>query len=100
MVPISSVARSLLDTISEIIASVEYTEVENPNLVEIGSYLHRVSAVVTELQNSSADATNILQSLSKSIDVGKELVSRCQRRSEVRSAIEQLEGVINTLGKT
>lgn len=97
MVPISSVAVSLLETISEIIASVE--EAENQNLVKIGSYFYRVSAVVMKLQNSSTDAANILQSLSKTIDSAKELVSRCQKRAEVRSAIEQLEGVIKHIGE-
>lgn len=97
MVPISSVAVSLLETISEIIASVE--EAENRNLVKIGSYFYRFSAVVMELQNSSTDAANILQSLSKTIDLAKELVSRCQKHAEVRSAIEQLEGVIKHIGE-
>lgn len=99
MVPISSVPASLLDTISEIIASVECIEAENPNLVNIRSYLYRVSAVVMELQNSSTDAANILQSLSKTIDLAKELVSRCQKRGKVRSVIVQLEGVIKQIGE-
>ncbi|XP_057494915.1 LOW QUALITY PROTEIN: putative U-box domain-containing protein 42 [Actinidia eriantha] len=106
--PITNLAVSLLVSISEITASVACIEVEKHNFIEIGSYLYRASAVVIELQtaeNSSTNATQILQSLSKSIGLAKELVTKCQKGAhtspnpEVSKTIERLAGVIKDVGE-
>ncbi|GMP93679.1 hypothetical protein CsSME_00043405 [Camellia sinensis var. sinensis] len=106
--PITSRAVSLVVSISEITAAMACIEVEKNNFIEIGSYLYRASAAVMELQtteNSSTITAKILQSLSKSIGLAKEIVGKCQKGAhkslnfEVRSAIEQLEGVIKHIGE-
>ncbi|KAI7995849.1 putative U-box domain-containing protein 42 [Camellia lanceoleosa] len=106
--PITSRAVSLVVSISEITAAMACIEVEKNYFIEIGSYLYRASAAVMELQtteNSSTITAKILQSLSKSIGLAKEIVGKCQKGAhtnlnfEVRSAIEQLEGVIKHIGE-
>lgn len=107
-IPITSRAVSLVVSISEITAAMECIEVEKNYFIEIGSYLYRASSAVMELQtteNSSTITIKILQSLSKSIGLAKEIVGKCQKGAhtslnfEVRSAIEQLEGVIKHIGE-
>ncbi|PSR88208.1 U-box domain-containing protein [Actinidia chinensis var. chinensis] len=70
--------------VSEITTSVACIEVEKHNFIEIGSYLYQASAVVMEMQtaeNSFTNATQILQSLSKSIGLAKKLVTKFQKGS-------------------
>ncbi|KAK9277502.1 hypothetical protein L1049_007046 [Liquidambar formosana] len=106
--PVASLAESLLISISKITVSVECIEIEQDNFTEIGSYLYRASLAIMELQrteNSPENAVEILLSLSKSIDLAKNLVWICQKGTqlisdlELRSIITQFEGVIKDIGE-
>ncbi|CBI27413.3 unnamed protein product, partial [Vitis vinifera] len=106
--PVSSLIQSLLVSISEITASVVCINVEQESFMELGSYLYRTSPAIIELQttkNTPENAMRILQSLSKSVDLAKNLVGQLQKDShpisdpELGSIIEQLEGVIKLMGE-
>lgn len=101
---------SLPESILEIIQSAECTEKDTESFIDIGCYLYRASLAVMELQtpveNTQKDSLDILQSLLQSIDLAKNLIKRCQKCSdpipntELKSIIEQLEGVINHMGES
>lgn len=106
--PVSSLIQSLLVSISEITASVVCINIEQESFMELGSYLYRASPAIIELQttkNTPENAMRILQSLSKSVDLAKNLVGQLQKDShpisdpELGSIIEQLEGVIKLMGE-
>ena len=106
--PIGSLVQSLLVSISEITASVACINIEQEIFLELGSYLYRTSPVLMELQtteNTPEDAIGILQSLSKNVDLAKNLVGKCQKSShlisdpELGSIMEQLEEVIKLMGE-
>ncbi|XP_024933833.3 putative U-box domain-containing protein 42 isoform X2 [Ziziphus jujuba] len=105
----NSVADSLLASISGITVSVVCIEIEQETFIEFGCYLYRASIVVMELkttENSPPNTIEILQSLSKSIDLAKEILERCQKgtqpisNSELGSIIVQLEEVIKHMGES
>ncbi|KAK9107105.1 hypothetical protein Syun_023116 [Stephania yunnanensis] len=105
---IISLAQPLLASITEITESVESIEIEQENLIEIGCYFQRTSPAIMELissENTSRNATEILQSLSKSINFAKYLVRKCHSRAnlisddEVRNVIEQLMCVVRDMGE-
>lgn len=105
---ITSVAASLLVSISEITAKLASIEVENNYFIEIGSYFYRVSAVVMELQtmeNHSTNTTNAFLSLQKHISFAQELVSNFQNgRKQVlyfesRSYLKQFIEVVKQIGE-
>ncbi|KAK2976376.1 hypothetical protein RJ640_008086 [Escallonia rubra] len=106
--PIASLAESLLVSISEITASVACVGIEQENFFEFGCNLYRVSPVIMELQsaeNPPTYITDILQSLSKSIILARDLVRKCKKGADTvlypdtRSIAEQLEGVIKQIGE-
>lgn len=106
--PIGSLIQSLLVSISEITASVICINIEQENFLELGSYLYRASTVIMELQtteNAPEDSIEILQSLSKNVDLAKNLVGKCPKGSyptsdsELGSIMEELEGVIKLMGE-
>ncbi|KDO70239.1 hypothetical protein CISIN_1g001733mg [Citrus sinensis] len=103
---ITSLADSLLESISEITAVC--MELESEKFTEIGCYFYRATPVIMELQTTKytpANALEILQSLSKSISLGKDLVAKCKRGdhsmsdAELRSTMLQLLGVIRRMGE-
>ncbi|XAR65330.1 Ubiquitin--protein ligase [Bertholletia excelsa] len=105
---ITTLAESLLASISEISASVACIESEQHIFIEIGSYIYRISVVVVEMQemeNSPTNAAKFVESLSKSIDLAKELVSKYQKGNhanlnpEARSIIEQIEAILKRIGE-
>ncbi|CAK9160096.1 unnamed protein product [Ilex paraguariensis] len=105
---VDSLANSLLVSISEITASVVCMEIKHENFIEIGCYLYRASIVILELQttkNTPAKAVEILQSLSRSVNLAKEFIGECQKfvhtiqDSELGSIMEQLEWLIRNIGE-
>ncbi|XP_010261453.1 PREDICTED: putative U-box domain-containing protein 42 [Nelumbo nucifera] len=106
--PIVVLGQTLLATISEITASVVCVEIEQENFMEVGCYLDRTSPAIIELQfseNKPLNAIEILQTLTKSINHAKDLMEKCRTKghsildAEVKSIIEQLEGVIKDIGE-
>ncbi|KAF8389874.1 hypothetical protein HHK36_024391 [Tetracentron sinense] len=106
--PIEVLAQSLLAYISEITASVACIEVEQDNFMEFGCYLYRTSPAIMELQraeNVPTNAREILQFLSKSFDLAKDLVGKFHTEAnliphpELRRIIKQLEGVTKNIGE-
>ncbi|KAJ9163456.1 hypothetical protein P3X46_023122 [Hevea brasiliensis] len=106
----ASVAESLLTSISQITKSVACIEVVQETFAEIGCYFYRASSSVMELQtseNTPENAMDILQSLSSSINVAKDLINKCQKAYSSKSdsdkmpksTIQQLERLINRMGQ-
>lgn len=98
-------SRSLLTSISEIMVLVEGIEIEQENFMEVGCYLERTSPAIMELQttvNTPPNAIEVLQLLSKNVDLAKALVKKCGSEisyEELKSNIEQLENVIRNIGQ-
>lgn len=86
-------------------ALVEGIEIEQENFMEVGCYLDRTSPAIMELQtteNTPSNAIEVLQLLSKNVDLAKELVKKCGNEisyQELKSNIEQLETVIRSMGQ-
>ncbi|KAL5987489.1 hypothetical protein ACLOJK_035237 [Asimina triloba] len=87
---------------------VESVDVEQENFMEAGSYLDRTSPVIKELQiaeNTSANSAEVLQFISKQVDIAKDLISKCSTGAnmisdpELKIIMEQLERVINNIGR-
>ncbi|XP_057961391.1 putative U-box domain-containing protein 42 [Malania oleifera] len=106
--PIETLAECLLVSISEIIEFVACMDIEQEIFMDIGCYFYRACPAIKELQateNTTADTMEILQSLSESIDLAKDLVEKCQKGiciipgPKLRNIIEQLEGVIRCMGE-
>ncbi|CAI0405194.1 unnamed protein product [Linum tenue] len=106
----------MLASTSDIIKTVpRVVESQREIFFEIGCYIYRTSFAVMELQtteNPPENAREILESLSRSINEAKDLVSGCRRRSfveedgslpsddsNIRSTISQLEEVIKRAGE-
>lgn len=95
-------------SISEITEAVVCIELEKENFLEFGCYLYRASFAIMELLSADsfpANAIEILQTLSKNVDLANDLVKRCQQGtrpildSEQGSIIAQLEVVIKNVGE-
>ncbi|CAL8994772.1 unnamed protein product [Prunus brigantina] len=106
--PVESLADSILASISEITELVVSIEVEHENFIEIACYLYRASMAIMELKMTDTcpeNAMEILQSISKSVNLAKDLVERCQigiqpfSDPELRIIIAQLEEVIKHIGE-
>ncbi|XP_027154671.1 putative U-box domain-containing protein 42 [Coffea eugenioides] len=102
------VAESLLASISEIIEAVVCIGIEQDAFMHFGSYLYRASAVIMELKMDSNNPTNtieILKSLSRRIDLAKDLTNKCQQLAQkfhsagVSTIVEELEHVIQSMGE-
>ncbi|CAL1371802.1 unnamed protein product [Linum trigynum] len=113
---INAIAESTLASTSDIIKTVpRLVESQREIFFEIGCYIYRTSFAVMELQTTETppeNAREILESLSRSINEAKDLVSGCRRRSfveedgllpsddsDIRSTISQLEEVIKRAGE-
>ncbi|KAJ3694757.1 hypothetical protein LUZ60_000134 [Juncus effusus] len=104
-----NLSKSIQKNIQEVMASVSTIDMDRPEaLMEAGSYLHRVSPSVTELQSASnppPNLTQILQSLSKNVKNAKDLIVKCARvvqldpDEHLGSLIGKLERVINGIGE-
>lgn len=95
-------------SISEITELVVSIEVEHENFIEIACYLYRASMAIMELKMTDTcpeNAMEILQSISKSVNLAKDLVERCQigiqpfSDPELRIIIARLEEVIKHIGE-
>lgn len=105
--PTVTITGQLLDSISEVMSLVESTNIEHENFVEVGCYLHRTSPIIMELhstENITKNMTDILLSLSETVNHAKQLVRIFSNAAEpvmntdLKSVIEQLEGAINSIG--
>ncbi|KAK6921851.1 U-box domain, partial [Dillenia turbinata] len=105
---INSCAEALLVKILEATESTVLIEFEQEILVEIGCYLYRTYCAIKELlepESTTGFAMEVLQSLSNSFDLAKDLIGQCQKSTdplcepESRSIIEQLEEVIRNIGR-
>lgn len=106
--PVSSLADSLLAAISDIIKSVVCIKIEKEVFTEIGCYFYRASVVIMELNINWTTPTNtveILQSLSKRVELAKGFTKKLERNvqmvqsSEVKTIVQQLEGVLRSIGE-
>ncbi|KAK4789885.1 hypothetical protein SAY86_017189 [Trapa natans] len=106
--PLESIARSLLESISEVTASLLCIVIEREKFIQFGCYVYRASHVIMELQtakNAPRKAVEILQSISQKVDIVKDLVSKCQTSlspisdPELKLIISQLEEVTNQIGE-
>ncbi|KAM0983724.1 hypothetical protein ACFX2C_011231 [Malus domestica] len=106
--PIESLAETILASISEIAVSVSSLEVGWEFFIETACYLYRASMAIIVLktaENCPENAMEILQSISKSVCLAKDLVERCQigvqpfSDAELRLIIAQLEEVIKNVGE-
>ncbi|KAK6133958.1 hypothetical protein DH2020_032299 [Rehmannia glutinosa] len=106
--PIGSLAESLLSGISEIIKSVICIQVEKDTFTEIGCYFYRASSVIMELHvnwNTPTNTIEILQALSERVDMAKTFTTKLVKNahkiqsSELLSVVQQLEGVIRSVGE-
>ncbi|KAK0573299.1 hypothetical protein LWI29_006041 [Acer saccharum] len=105
---VATLADTLLESISEITASIVCIELEYEKLIEIGCYLYRASPVIMELKTTEHIPVNvmeILRSLSKNTDLAQDLVENLKKNThqisdtKLRSTIMQLEGVIRSMGE-
>ncbi|KAJ3699267.1 hypothetical protein LUZ61_002972 [Rhynchospora tenuis] len=103
----SEVSDSIQNAISEVMNSVGSVKKEQEKLLEVGSYLHRVSPSITELQcnpNPPPEVSQILQSLSNNVNIAKNLVAKCVRVAQLdpdeymRSIIQNLQKIIQAIG--
>lgn len=104
----SSLAESLLRSISEIIKSVIPIQVENEIFTEIGCYFYRASAIVMELHinwSTPTNTTEILQSLCKKVELAKSFTAELGKNTqtirypEFTSMVKQLEDVVRGIGE-
>lgn len=105
--PKVGVSESIRSTISEMMNSVTTAETEQDNLLEVGSYLHRVIPSIKELQsnrNPPPGLAPILKSLATNVNNAKDLVAKCSRVAQfdpdeyMRSIIQNLQKVILAIG--
>ncbi|CAI9096394.1 OLC1v1032537C1 [Oldenlandia corymbosa var. corymbosa] len=106
--PHVSMVESLLSSISEVIESVVCIELQNEAFICFGSYLYRASAVIMELKmrdNVLKNTTQILSSLSSSIDLAKDLTKKGQQCAQsdqdsgINDILEDLQGILRAVGK-
>lgn len=104
-----SLAESLLASISEIIKSVICMQLEKEIFTEIGCYFYRASAVVMELHinwNTPTNTVEILQSLSKRVELAKSFIANLEKNAqtirfpEFTSIVKQLEDVVREIGES
>jgi hypothetical protein len=97
----------MLASISGITVAVVCIEMEKEKFIEFGCYLYRTSLAIMELltaESSPANAIEILRTLSKNVDLAKDVMKRCQEGTEpisdneLISIIAQLEEVIKHMG--
>lgn len=106
--PLGSIAEALLSSISEIIKSVIYIQVEKEMFTEIGCYFYRASAIFMELRinwSTPTITTEILQSLSKKLELAKSFTAKLEKNTqsikyhEFSSMVKQLEDVVRGIGE-
>lgn len=97
----------MLASISRITVAVVCIEMEKENFIEFGCYLYRASLAIMELltaESSPANAIEILRTLSKNVDLARDVMKRCEEGTEpisdneLTSIIAQLEEVIKHMG--
>ncbi|KAG9448598.1 hypothetical protein H6P81_008563 [Aristolochia fimbriata] len=100
-------SQTVVASIAEIIQLIVDIEVEAETLMEVGCYLHRTSPVVMEIrtaERTAPDAMEVLNSLSKNVNLAKDLISECSSSSgsiskmEIDRIIGGLECVVRSIG--
>ncbi|CAH2066262.1 unnamed protein product [Thlaspi arvense] len=100
---------SLLGSISKVIRSLELLQSETGSFLECACYFYRVSVVLMEIQTGESGviySTNVLESLSESIDAAKNLVDMSQETNgeesttDLRSVEAGLGSVVKQIGET
>ena len=105
--PVTSIAKSLVASLSEITTCAGGAKIEQNNFLEIGSYFYRVSQAIEEIQtsgNTIGQAIAAIESLSERTDSAKAILRKLQQSAENNSdheahtMIKQLEVIINRIG--
>ncbi|XP_074274773.1 putative U-box domain-containing protein 42 [Silene latifolia] len=101
-----STVKSVLSSLSQIMASVESAKLESNIIHEIGSYYYRVSLALKELADNNSDSVIKLQQyLSESEDLAKGILGDLQQSGQnisdhdLKTLINQLQGIINHMGE-
>ncbi|XP_010551630.1 PREDICTED: putative U-box domain-containing protein 42 [Tarenaya hassleriana] len=102
---------SLLESISEKIIFLASKKSEKKGFLECACYFYRVSVVLMEIQTAETESvlissTDILESLSDSIDEAKNIIEKYQESNGEESATnlsssieEELEGIVKQIGE-
>ncbi|WZZ32933.1 hypothetical protein YC2023_016334 [Brassica napus] len=100
---------SLLESISEVIRSLEFIQSETGSFLECACYCYRVSVVLMEIQTGESAVicpTEVVESLSESIDSAKYLVEMSQESNGPESTTDLtsrevgFQGVVKQIGET
>ncbi|KAF2593814.1 hypothetical protein F2Q70_00045122 [Brassica cretica] len=94
---------SLLESISEVIRSLEFIQSETGSFLECACYFYRVSVVLIEIQTGESDVicpTEVVESLSESIDSAKYLVNGPESTTDMTSIEAGFQGVVKQIGET
>lgn len=104
--PIESLAEFILASISEITVLVLSVVVEQEIFTETACYLYRTSIAIMELKTTDTcpeNAMEMFQSISRSVNLAKLLVEKCQKpfsdNQLIRIITPQLEEVIKHIGE-
>uniref|UniRef100_A0A7C9EXX0 Uncharacterized protein n=1 Tax=Opuntia streptacantha TaxID=393608 RepID=A0A7C9EXX0_OPUST len=79
MMPVTSIAKSLVASLSEITTCAGGAKIEQNNFLEIGSYFYRVSQAIEEIQtsgNTIGQAITAIESLSERTDSAKAILRK------------------------
>ncbi|KAH0919768.1 hypothetical protein HID58_027428, partial [Brassica napus] len=100
---------SLLESISEVIRSLELLQSQTGSFLECACYFYRVSVVLMEIQTGESSITcptDVVESLSESIEAAKYLLEITQESNgpepttDLTSIEAGLQGVVKQIGET
>ncbi|XP_068642024.1 putative U-box domain-containing protein 42 [Aristolochia californica] len=100
-------AQTIVTSIAETIQLIVDIEIETETFMEVGCYLHRAFPAVMELRTTenTPNASEILNSLLKNVNLAKDLISKCSSSSpsvsktELDGVISGLESVVRSIGE-
>ncbi|RID55588.1 hypothetical protein BRARA_G02840 [Brassica rapa] len=100
---------SLLESISEVIRSLEFLQSQTGSFLECACYFYRVSVVLMEIQTGESSITcppDVVESLSESIEAAKYLLeitqesNRPESTTDLTSIEAGFQGVVKQIGET